>query len=909
MDIYGNPIEGDSLASGGTITGDLVVTGDGTFENITVTDTATINTLITSQELLVEDPIILMGLNNPADSFNLGILEEFTDGGVKKWSGLLRDKDFKAQYLIEAATPIPTTTTNVSTLPRGDLVVGGLSVANYQLPAADGTAGQVLSTNGFGLTSFIDSSGGDLQTAYDASTAPQITTTVTNDTMVVKQGVGVPAAVLEVQDNTGATILEVASGTVSMPTNVVRQQPLTGQAFQSIQAPGAGFSTLGVGQLSNTATTCSLQGQQASLTVNGSTSSDLFLISGTDEYKFENLASNDKLILEKNDVVRVSYEDTETSFGPDGFVVLRDSGEIECKDALIKSFNPTIQFEGSLPTSQSLINMGTPANTQNAFIQLYSNTASAIDLASEKRAFLRWGNQNNPIDEFCIERDFNVGVGDVEFIFRPFGGATKRIPLVIPLDGDSVRVNKLDVNGAYTLPDIDGTAGQYLATDGSGVVTWESLPESSYGEQYFSGSTTVTALPVQNQFEDILGSRVAGDLKDFTSQAATLTYTGTDTKTMKYSFNAGIELDDGKADDFEIAIFKNGVQLPEGVQAFSLDDTNNFPRSISTSCITEMSTNDTITVKIRCTTDTESVIFLSMMSNVVSVTSGQGGSGGGSGSLQDAYNLSVSPEITTDVGQGLTLKSGGVTGLEQVLKIEDNLGAVNARIDASGLGVFTDLQVTGDTNLRAGLSLGSIPAGFEYSLPVDNQTAADGDTMRYDLASKSLQFSRRIDFSQTLTTTANGLSGLEQEISSSTGLGTRTIPANSLEVGSTFRIKATGVLRTAGGGQSINFILKIGGNLVSTSGVIGLDSVTADSGFDFQADVVIRALGVNATSVAGSTFHYNNVAGNYFGKMNNVATLLNSTTVNTIELFVQWTGAVSALNALTCRSCVIQQIV
>ena len=81
-----------------------------------------------------------------------------------------------------------------------------------------------------------------------------------------------------------------------------------------------------------------------------------------------------------------------------------------------------------------------------------------------------------------------------------------------------------------------------------------------------------------------------------------------------------------------------------------------------------MATNDTITVQIRCTTDTESVIFLSMMSNCVSVTSGQGGGGGGGGTLQDAYNLSVSPEIVGDPGQGVTIKSGGISGLEQVLK-------------------------------------------------------------------------------------------------------------------------------------------------------------------------------------------------------------------------------------------------
>jgi hypothetical protein len=527
-----------------------------------------------------------------------------------------------------------------------------------------------------------------------------------------------------------------------------------------------------------------------------------------------------------------------------------------------------------------------------------------MTLSSEGRNLIKFNPLNSLTSKlWCVEHI--IANDNIVWAYDPFGGINRREPL--KLEPDRTIVSKLDVNGAYTLPTVDGTLGQYLATDGAGVVSWESLPESSYGEQSFSGNLTPTVTTVLNQWEDILGARVAGALKDFTSQATTLTYTGIDTKTMKYSFQCTSEITAGANQQFEIGVFVNGV-LSGGVMNFTLDDTSPYPRSTSTSAVVSLTTGDTIATRMRCTsTAASSVDVFAMMSNCVSVTSGQGGGGGGGGSLQDAYNLSASPEVVTDVGQGLSIKSGGVSGLEQVLKIQDNLGAVNARIDASGLGVFADLQATGDTNLRAGLSLGSIPAGFDYRLPIDNQTAAEGDTLRYDLASKSLQFSRRIDFSQTLTTTANGLSGLEQEISG-TGLGTRTIPANSLEVGSTFRILAKGVLRTAGGGQSINFLLKFGGNLVSTSGVIGLDSVTADSGFDFQADIVIRSLGINATSAAGSTFHYNNVAGNYFGKMNNVATLLNSTLPNTIELFVQWTGAVSALNALTCRSFVIQQI-
>ena len=85
MDLYGNPI-GNNFSGEVDIDGNLVVSGDGTFENITVTDTATINTLITDQELVVEDPIIKMGLNNPADA-RYG-WKPYTDANLENSVGL-----------------------------------------------------------------------------------------------------------------------------------------------------------------------------------------------------------------------------------------------------------------------------------------------------------------------------------------------------------------------------------------------------------------------------------------------------------------------------------------------------------------------------------------------------------------------------------------------------------------------------------------------------------------------------------------------------------------------------------------------------------------------------------------------------------------------------------------------------
>ncbi len=894
MDIYGNPIEGDSLANGGTISGDLVVTGDGTFENITVTDTATIHTIINEQELKIDDPLIEFGVGNNADAVNLGIIEHYNDG-AEKYSGLIRDRTTKKQYLYEGATPAPTTTTDIAALPRGNLVCGDLETSEIDVMGRLTQSNTITATSGQHVGASIelsaaptaDTTAGYLACDIDAVQAPgpeemkgdltamkvsaTSTSSVRNDTT--------RAAIFEAQINDG-----------------------TGRRMYAASVKTSNFGTGPVDKSSGLivfgSTAASTITEHIGIDIRDQTDPNV-----TTAYSIKSLGTAPMV------------HEGSISVGPAEEIKLESTGEIECKDVLVKSFNPTIQFEGALPTSQSLINMGTPANTQNAFIQCYSNTASAIDLASEKRAFLRWGNQNDPIDEFCIERDFDVGVGDTEFIYRPFGGATKRIPLVLPLDGDSVRVNKLDVNGAFTLPDVDGTPGQVLQTDGAGDVTWETA-SSGTPANILVQQAAAQSIPNLTETTIAFATEIFKDGVDHDNAVnnSRLTATQAGKYCVSYDVWFDVSATGGRTAFISVNGAVGGGDVRYGRSQVAVDDIGGGanPISLNGTALINLGIGDYVEVHVIQNSGGALDIGnpnLSTRAEFSAFIIGDVSGGSGGGSLQDAYLLSATPEITTDAGQGLTIRSGGVTGLEQVFKIQDDLGATNARIDASGLGVFADLQATGDTNLRAGLSIGSIPSGFEYEMPVDNQTAQDGDTLRYDLASKSLQFSRQIDFSQTLTTTVDGLTAGEQEISSSTGLGTRTIPGNSLEVGSTFRIKTAGVFQTAGGGQSINFLLKFGGVVVATSGVIGLDNVTALSGFDFEADVVIRSLGIGGSGVGNSTFHYNNVAGDYFGKMNSIANLVNTVSSNQIQLFVEFTGLASALNTLTCRSFVIQQII
>ena len=99
-----------------TIVGDLVVNGD----------TVTVNTATLS----VEDPLILLGNGNGADSVDLGLYAKFTDSGVK-YSGLFRDASDSDKWKLFATTgnshEAPTTTVNTTSgFTLGTLVVDSL---------------------------------------------------------------------------------------------------------------------------------------------------------------------------------------------------------------------------------------------------------------------------------------------------------------------------------------------------------------------------------------------------------------------------------------------------------------------------------------------------------------------------------------------------------------------------------------------------------------------------------------------------------------------------------------------------------------------------------------------------------------------------------------------------------------
>jgi hypothetical protein len=133
-----------------TVTGDVIINGSTISMNVTEVD--------------VEDTILLLGKDNPADLLNLGILFESVDASTtnSQWSGLLRKPSTSEFYLINDATTKPTTSIDptaysLSSLSALNLTCTHVNAERYKGPS--GTANLEISSSSSDFTGDVTVSG------------------------------------------------------------------------------------------------------------------------------------------------------------------------------------------------------------------------------------------------------------------------------------------------------------------------------------------------------------------------------------------------------------------------------------------------------------------------------------------------------------------------------------------------------------------------------------------------------------------------------------------------------------------------------------------------------------------------------------------------------------------------------
>jgi hypothetical protein len=84
-------------SSGGTISGDVSITGNLNVVGATITHSA--------NSFVINDPLILLANNNPGNVVDTGFISHYVEGGVTKHSGLVRDSSANTYYLFDSYVP------------------------------------------------------------------------------------------------------------------------------------------------------------------------------------------------------------------------------------------------------------------------------------------------------------------------------------------------------------------------------------------------------------------------------------------------------------------------------------------------------------------------------------------------------------------------------------------------------------------------------------------------------------------------------------------------------------------------------------------------------------------------------------------------------------------------------------
>ena len=844
MDNNGNPIEGDNLSDGGTITGDLEIVGDQTITgDLDVQGTLTAQTIIAVDEIKVSDAIIQMAVDNPGDAFNMGVLEEFKDG-TPKFSGLLRSKDDKQQYLLEAVTPIPTTSTDITGLPRGNLILNNIGsnridaqkinifsggdifspivktpqlsvtdsvgILEYTLPPVDGTAGQIIETDGNGALTWQtpSASGGDvigpvLSTDGAIARFDGVTGKLIQDSVVTVSDLGVI---------TGTELTSSGSLTVSAPSGQI-QSFCTGpytltSAGSSILLQGSTKATLAAG--SDDAEVLSLGGDVVITSLGNTiqlTAPTLSIGTPGLGYELPVVRGTVDQILKTNGAGVVTWEDStggssSPSYGYIGFTVTTQT--------VISVINTWYPITG-VYSAYELADF-----THAGGVLTYTGAETQTFLANVAVSWEAGGPSNNGYSISIFKNGVLVTGSDQGGKLdnsNPWPRNCSTVCLVELSTNDTVdfRVRNLQSTQNIDIWAISAT----ITTNGS-----------SAGANPFDQDLNTNSDVEFN----------ATTYADWTLKAAAsqLQFTS-NVNVGKYTFDQGSMLSfrsDNTSAGFANIYYKSRGALTAPTAVLDNDG--------------------------------------------LSVLASYGFDGG-------VFNLGS--EIITKCTQDW---NGTDNGTQIEFKTVDN----------DTVGPVQKIKLGID-----GLSVG--PSGLEYSFPVDNSSASSGDTILYNTSSDKFEFGspRLMSYSSAIPTSVNNTT-VETDITDVHA--SLVLPPNTIKPRSAFRVRIGGLMQTLAPNQIMSFRLKMNGVTIAGRQFIIAPGMGSLQYFKCDIDLTYVLDGPFSLGLFTSNIDFG-LLGPGGGESAPAFAPTDSTVQNTITVTYQWTVA-SPNNNLTVNTLSVEQI-
>lgn len=143
----------------------------------------------------------------------------------------------------------------------------------------------------------------------------------------------------------------------------------------------------------------------------------------------------------------------------------------------------------------------------------------------------------------------------------------------------------------------------------------------------------------------------------------------------------------------------------------------------------------------------------------------------------------------------------------------------------------------------------------------------------------------------------------------STGVGSKTISANTLTVGSVIRIKASGYIKNTGS-PFCQVKIKLGSTVIADTTLTGMFAITGSQQWSIEGEFTVKSIGGSATIIGQSIFYYATSASTQeqvIFTTNTSTSTFDSTANQTIDLTYQWNTA-NANNSITTNTCYLEQL-
>lgn len=138
------------------------------------------------------------------------------------------------------------------------------------------------------------------------------------------------------------------------------------------------------------------------------------------------------------------------------------------------------------------------------------------------------------------------------------------------------------------------------------------------------------------------------------------------------------------------------------------------------------------------------------------------------------------------------------------------------------------------------------------------------------------------------------------------GVGTDTVPANTLQVGSTFHFRLWGI-HSATANPNVTVRVKLNGATIVTSGAVATGNSTNQL-FAIEVYATILTIGAGGTMfIQGEYMEYDTPNANVYSMTTTTATSINTTIDQVVDCTYQW-GTAALANSVTSTIASLEQI-